>query len=623
MMGLWVVALVLIPLLGFLALIFGAEWPESRISRWAWYTVLGHSALTLGLIGIWLWQGASPLNFKEWVLFQNADYSFFIDFYLDEVSAVFVGIGSFITLLIIRYSRFYMHMEAGYKRFFQHVMLFFFGYNLTALAGSFETLFMGWEFLGISSFLLVAFYRERYLPVKHAVRVFSVYRIGDVGILLAMWASHHFWHENITFMKLQNDVLVHDHLAKHSTIGIMISLGLLLAAMAKSAQYPFSSWLPRAMEGPTPSSAIFYGSLSVHFGLFLLLRTEAFWENQLSVRVLIGAMGLSTAFIAYFIAKVQTNVKSQIAYSSISQIGIMFIELAMGWNGLVLLHFAANAFLRTYQLLVSPSMVAYKIRDQFYNGSNRSSWLWTGKFESWQTRLYGMALSEFRMDQRLNRWIFKPIKNTGRKLPIQSVSQAMAIMGPFWLLVLVALVVKFPISPLAHHVAATFLAALGMLGVFRAFSERQSPYLAWFLVAASHVSMSLAVSFNEAFSATETMWYLSGVATMGLLGWLLLRKMQRELPNLNMHEYYGYGSAHPRFAAWFLLASLGLMGFPISPTFIGEDLVFSHIHEQQWLFAFFFSVSYILSGISLIRVYARLFMGREMRAHHSQTLLNQ
>jgi len=131
---------------------------------------------------------------------------------------------------------------------------------------------VGWEILGISSFLLIAFYRDRYLPVKNAVKVFSIYRIGDVGLILAMWLMHHLWHENITFMKLSNFELVHEHLQRHSWIGVLISLLILISAAAKSAQLPFSSWLPRAMEGPTPSSAIFYGSLAVHLGVFLLLR---------------------------------------------------------------------------------------------------------------------------------------------------------------------------------------------------------------------------------------------------------------------------------------------------------------------------------------------------------------
>lgn len=138
--------------------------------------------------------------------------------------------------------------------------------------------FLGWEVLGISSFLLISFYRERYLPSKNAVKIFSIYRIGDVGILLAMWLSHHLWHANITFQQLAEAAAVQAHLREHSWIGVIISLMILLAAIAKSAQFPFSSWLPRAMEGPTPSSAIFYGSLSVHMGLFLMIRTFPFWK---------------------------------------------------------------------------------------------------------------------------------------------------------------------------------------------------------------------------------------------------------------------------------------------------------------------------------------------------------
>jgi hypothetical protein len=101
-------------------------------------------------------------------------------------------------------------------------------------------------------------------------------------------------------------------------------------------------------------------------GVFLLLRTYPFWENQLVVRILIGALGLITAVVSTTIARVQTSVKTQIGYASLTQIGIMFIEVAAGLELLVLIHFAGNAFLRTYQLLVSPSVVSYLIREQFY-----------------------------------------------------------------------------------------------------------------------------------------------------------------------------------------------------------------------------------------------------------------
>lgn len=211
-----------------------------------------------------------------------------------------------------------MHLEPGYKRFFNTILFFYLGYNWTIFSGNFETLFVGWEILGISSFLLIAFYRERYLPVRNAVKVFTIYRIGDIGILAAMWASHHLLHENITFIKLMESESIAEILANHHGAAIFIGLSLLIAAAAKSAQFPFSSWLPRAMEGPTPSSAIFYGSLSVHFGVFLLLRTYAIWENEWIVKAAIIMVGLLTAIVATLIANVQATVKTQIAYASIS-----------------------------------------------------------------------------------------------------------------------------------------------------------------------------------------------------------------------------------------------------------------------------------------------------------------
>ena len=146
-----------------------------------------------------------------------------------------------------------------------------------------------------------------------------------------------------------------------------IVIMIVLAAMIKSAQLPFTSWLPRAMEGPTSSSAIFYGSLSVHIGVFLLLRTWPFWQDMLWVKIVIIAIGALTGIIATLIARVQPTVKTQIAYSSAAQIGIIFIEVAFGFHILALVHFAGNAFLRTYQLLVSPSVLNYLVHHQYFH----------------------------------------------------------------------------------------------------------------------------------------------------------------------------------------------------------------------------------------------------------------
>ena len=359
--------LIVWPFAAFLIALFLPKENEKLISGFTFWMIGIHFFTILGLIIYWGTQGFHSVNLKEFSIYESHNMNFFIDFYFDHVTAVYCLVGAMLTFLVTTYSRIYLHRESGYKRFFYTILFFYAGYTLAVFAGNLETLFIGWEILGLTSFLLVAFYRERYLPVKNAFKVFSIYRIGDVGIILAMWASHHLWHENITFEKIQNYELVHHHLESHSMFGLFISVMILLAACAKSAQFPFSSWLPRAMEGPTPSSAIFYGSLSVHLGLFLLIRTMPFWEHQLIARILIGGVGLFTAAIGASIGRVQSSVKSQIAYASVAQIGLMFFELALGFETFALFHFAGNAFLRTYQLLVSPSAVCYLIREQFYH----------------------------------------------------------------------------------------------------------------------------------------------------------------------------------------------------------------------------------------------------------------
>ncbi|MCX6102099.1 MAG: proton-conducting transporter membrane subunit [Proteobacteria bacterium] len=205
------------------------------------------------------------------------------------------------------------------------------------------------------------------MPVRNSLKVISVFRLGDICLILAMWMSHHLWNQNITFLKMNDSVAVASLIQEHYLQVFFIGIMIVVAAAVKSAQLPFSSWLPRAMEGPTTSSAIFYGSLSVHLGVFLLLRTYPLWESILAIKIGIIVVGLLSAIIASGIAKVQSSVKTQIAYSSITQIGLIFIEVALGWHEVALIHFTANAFLRTYQLLVCPSLLGYMIHDMFFN----------------------------------------------------------------------------------------------------------------------------------------------------------------------------------------------------------------------------------------------------------------
>lgn len=617
----FIASFVLVPFFGFMLSLFVSGEKEGILSKIAFYTVGIQLVLALGFSIKWLWNGAEPFNIKEVSLYDSEEYRFLIDFYFDKITAVYLIVGAFVSFLITRYSAYYLHLETGYKRFFNTILFFFLAYNFTVLAGNFETLFIGWEMLGISSFLLIAFYRERYLPVRNAVKVFSIYRIGDVGILLAMWAMHHLWHDNITFSRLYDYELVHEQLSGHSGVGIFISLCLLVAAAAKSAQLPFSSWLPRAMEGPTPSSAIFYGSLSVHFGVFLLLRTHPFWEHQLSVRILIGLLGLTTACVAFLIARVQSTIKTQIAYSSISQIGIMFIEVALGFETLALFHFAGNAFLRTYQLLVSPSVVSYLIRDQFYNFqpetlNNRDTFL-----SRFQRSFYLLSLKEWNIDRFLSKYLFRFFKVVGKKLDFITPSNVIYVMIPAYLLGVIVCLNQHWISSGILDVVPELFSFIALLLVFKSFSERKYPWLAWTLVWMAHFWVVLAVSFNEKFAFSHSLLYLSGVVPGGIVGLFCLRQLKKQEPDwYDLNTYYGHVYEHPVLANLFLISALCLMGFPITTTFVGEDLIFSHIHQNQFFLAIFNSLSYVLSGIALVRIYARLFLGPHCKTYHSTPL---
>ena len=249
-----------------------------------------------------------------------------------------------------------------------------------------------------------------------------------------MWMMHHLTHQNISFTELAIAKTTAES-TQQGWMALFIAGMIMLAAITKSAQWPFTSWLPRAMEGPTSSSAIFYGSLSVHIGVFLLLRTYPFWSEMISVKVIIIVIGALTGIISTFIARVQSTVKTQIAYSSAAQIGIIFIEVALGWHVLALIHFAGNAFLRTYQLLVSPSVLNYLVHHQYFHYHppvNKA----VGKLKA---ALYILSIKEWNMDGLLYRFLWTPFKWIGARLNFLETSAGKLLIG------VLAIVIAYPL----------------------------------------------------------------------------------------------------------------------------------------------------------------------------------
>jgi NADH-quinone oxidoreductase subunit L len=604
--------LIAIPFFGFIISLLLPKRKEIIISTWSLLTVNLHFIFILGLIISWLLSDEKEYFYRGPSLIKSGTYDFFISFYLDYVSATFLFIGGLLTSLIAIYSRYYMHRESGYKRFFCTILLFYFGYNVIILSGNFETLMSGWEILGFSSFLLIAFYRDRFLPVKNALKVFSIYRIGDLGLILVAWLSHNLMENNATFLEISNKTLISEHLLNHSSIGFFLGLMLIISASVKSAQFPFSTWLPRAMEGPTPSSAIFYGSLSVHMGCFILIRTFNLWEQQTSIRILMVVLGLVTIFMSYMTAKVQSSIKSQIAYASIVQIGIIFIEIALGLLPLALFHLVGNAFLRTYQLLVSPSVVSYLIREQFYKNSDTPT---DSHYSKLNKAFYVLAVKEWNMDRFHDKFLWHPLKVIGRTFTALKHPLAFLLMV-LGSLALAGISYFYIEDNFTVQALSTLIAFIGVIFGLQSFAEKKSTTLAWSLIAMNHVWIALSILVFADWEPSSIIIYLSGILPSWFIGFYILKKINKKETGLNLANFQGHIYEYVPLGFLFLICCMGLSGFPITPSFIGEDLLFHHLPPENLSLAILVAFSYVLDGISIMRIYARVFLGPHVKTYH-------
>jgi NADH:ubiquinone oxidoreductase subunit 5 (subunit L)/multisubunit Na+/H+ antiporter MnhA subunit len=340
-----------------------------------------------------------------------------IEFLVDRLSLAFAALSAAIAGVVSAFSNRYLHRESGYNRYFVLLAMFVTGMLLVAVAGNVEVLFAGWEFVGLSSALLVAFFHERPAPVSNALRVFSVYRISDAAMLSATVLLHHVAGSgSLSLLFGGNARAAVDLTGSSATV---IAVLLIVAVAGKSALLPFSGWLPRAMEGPTPSSAVYYGSLSIHAGCFLLLRSAPLLERVAVARLLAGALGAATAVFAGITTRVQSDVKSSLAYASLTQVGIIVVEIAFGWYTIALVHLAGHACFRLLQFLSAPNVLHDLHGIEAAIGERPSTTV--GYLEAMTSdrvgrRLFLLALERGFLDSILDRFIVEPFYRLARWL---------------------------------------------------------------------------------------------------------------------------------------------------------------------------------------------------------------
>ena len=296
------------------------------------------------------------IDLGNWVMIPHL-YHFSVKFIFDRLSVPFAILSFVLSGTIGAFATKYMHRERGYNRFFVLYAIFLLGMVVTALAGTIETLFTGWELVGLSSALLVAFFQERPATARNGLWVWTVYRVSDAALLLAAVSMHHLGGEGDFDKMLGAGAWPYEYSSISSHHAFVVGLLLLAAAAGKSALVPFSGWLPRAMEGPTPSSAVFYGALSVHLGAFLLLRVSPLVERSMVLCAMIVVLGLTTALFAYLAGSVQTDIKSALSFASLSQVGIIVAEIGLGFRYVALVHLLGHACLRTLQFVRAPTLL--------------------------------------------------------------------------------------------------------------------------------------------------------------------------------------------------------------------------------------------------------------------------
>lgn len=346
--------IILWPLVGFLFNGLGRNiWSKKTVSIAATGFIL--AAFVLSVVAFFEVQtnGAILVHYVDFI--KTSSFSIPFDFRVDALSSLFLLVITGVGTLIHLYSSAYMHEETAphYARYFAYLNLFIFSMLLLVLGDNYVIMFIGWEGVGLCSYLLIGFWFSNASYNYAAKKAFVMNRIGDLGFLLAI-----FW----LIVKLGSvsygDVLNEASLAKLSTIDITaITMLLFVGAMGKSAQIPLFTWLPDAMAGPTPVSALIHAATMVTAGIYMITRSNILYTHSDLVQNIVAIIGISTALLAATIALKQNDIKKVLAYSTVSQLGYMFLGLGVGAYSGAVFHVITHAFFKALLFLAAGSVI--------------------------------------------------------------------------------------------------------------------------------------------------------------------------------------------------------------------------------------------------------------------------
>jgi NADH-quinone oxidoreductase subunit L len=363
---LWLVPL--LPFLGFLLNgILGSHMPKRLVTAIGLLAPLGSLALVLNAAALTMISAASCptcgpatavlLPYVEtwrspWLSigFIHVDFSFV----LDQLSMVMLLVVTGVGFLIHVYSVGYMKNDKGYARFFSYLNLFLFFMTVLVLAGNFLLMFVGWEGVGLASYLLIGFWFQKNSAVEAGKKAFVVNRIGDLGFLIGIFLILANF-GTLTFNQIRIGLAL--NIAWHGGVLTVICLCLLVGAAGKSAQLPLYVWLPDAMEGPTPVSALIHAATMVTAGVYMIARTHFLFDRSPFALAIVAIVGAATAFFAATMGLAQNDIKRVLAYSTISQLGYMFLACGVAAYSAAIFHLVTHAFFKALLFLAAGSVI--------------------------------------------------------------------------------------------------------------------------------------------------------------------------------------------------------------------------------------------------------------------------
>jgi NADH-quinone oxidoreductase subunit L len=389
----WAWLVLLFPLLGSIAIALGFKALPARVAGLIGTAAIGLS-FACGIAALVSLLGEAPEarhhTSSLWDYASAAGLDIKLGIFVDPLSVFMVLVVTGVSTLIHLYSFGYMRSDEGYHRFFSYLNFFVFSMLLLVLAGNFVLLIVGWAFVGFASYALISFWYRRQTATRAGMKAFVINVVGDIGLVLAAFLI---FRELGTFEFGEVFEKAPEVFSANEWTITAICLLLLVGAFAKSAQLPFHTWLPDAMEGPTPVSSLIHAATMVTAGVYLIARTHVLFALAPTAADIAAFVGLATLLVAATIALVMTDLKRAIAYSTMSQIGYMVVGVSIGAYSAGMFHLMTHAFFKALLFMAAGSVIAAMANEQ--NIDRMSGFGRATRFTSATMLCGGLALAAF------------------------------------------------------------------------------------------------------------------------------------------------------------------------------------------------------------------------------------